>query len=372
MKLLIVTHVTHKIENNVLWAYGPYVRELRLWQKYTDELIIVAPLERDSVTPIDLPYSNGAIDFREVPSFNILNLRQVILTMLNLPKIILSVWAASKDCDHIHLRCPGNMGLVGSIVQIFFRNKPKTAKYAGNWDWSSKQPLTYRIQQLILRNTLISKNMKVLVYGDWNETKNILPFFTASYSNKDIIPTELRDISPRRTVNLIFVGRLHSGKQPSKCVDVVNILIRRGIKCRLDFYGSGPELDSLSQRVSELGLDEEIRIHGNVDSIRLIEAYKKAHFLVFLSKSEGWPKAVAESMFWGCVPLTTPVSCVEEMVGYGDRGDIISLGAPEVASRIVHYINSSKEYIDKAGRAMTWSRQYTLEKFEKEIQKLLS
>jgi hypothetical protein len=38
------------------------------------------------------------------------------------------------------------------------------------------------------------------------------------------------------------------------------------------------------------------------------------------SNSEGWPKAIAEGMFWGCVQLQTAVSCVPYMLDYGKEG----------------------------------------------------
>ena len=43
------------------------------------------------------------------------------------------MYKAMKWADHIHLRCPGNIGLLGCIVQIAFPKKVKTVKYAGNW-----------------------------------------------------------------------------------------------------------------------------------------------------------------------------------------------------------------------------------------------
>ena len=39
-----------------------------------------------------------------------------------------------QDADHIHLRCPGNIGLLGCFSSNFISKKIKTAKYAGNWD----------------------------------------------------------------------------------------------------------------------------------------------------------------------------------------------------------------------------------------------
>jgi len=52
-----------------------------------------------------------------------------------------------KSANHIHLRCPGNIGLLACLIQILFPNTPKTSKYAGNWDPNAKQPFTYKIQK---------------------------------------------------------------------------------------------------------------------------------------------------------------------------------------------------------------------------------
>jgi len=44
MKFLIITHVEHLKEADQYFGYAPYVREMNIWFKYTDEVIIVGPL----------------------------------------------------------------------------------------------------------------------------------------------------------------------------------------------------------------------------------------------------------------------------------------------------------------------------------------
>ena len=118
-----------------------------------------------------------------------------------------------KQVNHIHLRCPGNVGLLGCVVQVFFPSKIKTAKYAGNWDPKSKQPIAYKLQKWILENTFLSKKIKVLVYGEWlKQTKNIKSFFTASYHEYEIEEIAKKDLN--NTIKLLFVGAFSIGKQP--------------------------------------------------------------------------------------------------------------------------------------------------------------
>ena len=90
-----------------------------------------------------------------------------------------------------------------------------------------------------------------------------------------------------------------------------------------------------------------------------------------MSKSEGWPKAVAEAMFWKCLPISTPISCVAEMLDNGKRGSIIQSKIEPIIAEFDFYMNNKETYKDKVEKAYLWSRTYTLDKFEAEIPKLL-
>jgi glycosyltransferase involved in cell wall biosynthesis len=371
MIFLIVSHVEHKFYQNNYWAYGPYIREMNLWEKHIDQLIVVAPLNQTKPNTIDLPYDSKQLDFRAVPSFNGIGIQNKLVSLTRLPFLFWKIFLAMREADHIHLRCPGNVGLLGCMVQVFFPSKKKTAKYAGNWDWKSKQPWSYRIQQKILRNTLITQNMQTLVYGNWQETKNIKPFFTASYSEKEIFPTRPRDLENDKLLKLIFVGALHEGKRPMLSLEAVKQLRDEQINCEMNFYGDGPERNTMENYINLNHLNSNVKIHGNVDSTILKQAYQQSHFLLFISMSEGWPKVVAESMFWCCLPLTSAVSCLPEMIGYDTRGDLIEPDVKQIVEKIKYYLIHPETYRKKCEEAMQWSRQFTLEKFEDEIKKLL-
>ena len=262
------------------------------------------------------------------------------------------------------------MGLLGCIVQILFPWKTKTAKYAGNWDWQSKQPLSYRLQQRLLRNTLLTHNMQALVYGKWADcNRNILPFFTASYSE-----TEKKMLQEQPSMNpmrLVFVGSLSSHKHPMLAAQIVKHLLDAGHKLSLTFLGEGPERKNLEYYIKDHSLEESIQLLGNVDSQKVKSELNKAHFLIFLSRSEGWPKVVAEAMFWGCVPITTCVSCVPYMLGEGQRGALVDPNIDSTVTAIEAYLADPSKYYKHREAAAEWSRQFTLERFEREIIKLL-
>ena len=371
LKFVILTHVVHKKIGNTYYAYGPYIREMNIWLKYVGNVILVAPFDQTSPPEAnELPYETYKIEFIRVPQFEITNFHSTLKTLLFLPLIIAQIVRGIKSADHIHIRCPGNVGLVGSFVQIFFPRKKKTAKYAGNWDWASEQPWSYRLQQCILRNTFLTRNMTTLVYGEWSDkSRNLKPFFTASFSENERLP--IYKTSLIEGVKLAFAGTLTENKNPLACAEVLHALTEIGIKATLTYCGDGPERAKIEEFISSNHLLDRVKLLGNVDSITVKYVLQEAHFLILLSRSEGWPKAVSEAMWWGCVPVTTAVSCVPWMLDGGSRGELVSGSVSEITSIIEEYIPEQARFDEKSANAMKWARQYTLEKFDEEIQSLI-
>jgi glycosyltransferase involved in cell wall biosynthesis len=371
MKFAIITHVSHIQLQNQYFAYGPYVNEMNIWAKYCDELIIVAPIQNTKITAIDCPYNSNNIQFVPINQISLLGLQAVLNTILKAPKISWQIFKGMWQADHIHLRCPGSIGLLGCLVQILFPSKPKTAKYAGNWDPKAKQPWSYRLQKWILSNTFLTRNMQVLTYGEWEgSTKNIKPFFTATYSEADKIPIKALDLKGK--INFVFVGTLVQGKNPLYAIQLVESLNVKGYNVCLDLYGEGIERIVLENYIASKGLEKIITLKGNQNQETVKAAYQNSHFVILPSKSEGWPKAVAEGMFWGCVPIATPVSCVPFMLDYGERGVLLQIKLEQDIQQLETVLNDKVDFETKREKASHWSRKYTLDVFEDEIKKMLA
>lgn len=370
MKFLIITHVPHIVEQNHFFAYAPYVNEMNIWVKHVDEVLILAPVSNQPKTAIDSAYTHSAIDFIKIENFDILNFKNSISAVLKFPKIVWKMYKAMQKADHIHLRCPGNIGLLGCFVQILFPSKIKTAKYAGNWDPNSKRPWTYKLQKWIISNTFLTRNMQVIVYGKWKESsRNIKSFFTASYREEDKLPIVQKGVKSK--INFIFVGVLVTGKKPLYAIQLVERFIEKGFSAQLSLYGEGKERYELENYISKKQLQNIVFIKGNQSKETVQEAYKQSHFVVLPSDSEGWPKAIAEGMFWGCIPLATKVSCVPFMLDYGNRGVLLEMNLEKDVLQIENVLRNQFLFDKMQERASTWSRDYTLDVFEKEIEKLM-
>ncbi|UJH92493.1 glycosyltransferase family 4 protein [Antarcticibacterium sp. 1MA-6-2] len=247
----------------------------------------------------------------------------------------------------------------------------------------------------------MTRNIKVLVYGEWpNQSNNILPFFTASFPEKEIF--DAKEKSFNNPFRFLFVGNLVRGKNPLKAIKMVQELQtlmglnQESWQLHLNIYGDGPERAMLEYYCEKHNLKRLVRFKGNRTLEELKMAYEDAHFVILPSQSEGWPKAVAEGMFFGCIPIATAVSCVPWMLNYGSRGILIpDLGKreeerekgervesgkwkeeshevlDETVKKIVKIIKDPVEMRRISRQAQEWSQQYTVEKFEEAIKKVL-
>lgn len=369
MRFTIFTHVEHIRKEDHFLGYGPYIKEMNIWLRHVDEVEIVAPIVRREVNPIHLAYQHPALVFTEILPFNLTSLKNGILSFYAILKNLITIYKAMRRSDHIHLRCPGNIGLLAAVVQIAFPGKIKTAKYAGNWDPKAKQPWSYKFQRWLLSNTFLTRNMQVLVYGEWpNQSQNIKPFFTATYSESD--KTAVAPRPAEQKCRLLFVGTLSPGKQPLYVVQLAEALAKK-MPVVLEIYGEGKLKESLSQYIGLKNLEDVVFLKGNCASAVVQQAYEKSHFLILPSKSEGWPKVVAEAMFWGCVPVVTRVSCTASMLGQGERGVLLDENLEQDLNTITALFNDSEAYGEMSRKAQQWSRNYTVDFFEEEIKQLL-
>ncbi|AUC75832.1 glycosyltransferase [Olleya sp. Bg11-27] len=368
MKFLVVTNAPTLKEGHSYQAYTPYVREMDIWSANVSEFRIISPTQYNQKLLKSSFKKQPTVT--SIPSLNFSTVVSASLSVLYLPIIVFRLFKAMFWADHIHLRCPGNIGLIGCFVQVFFPKKLKTAKYAGNWDPKAKQPLSYKLQKWILSHTVLTKNMTVLVYGDWpNQTKNIKSFFTATYRDEDRAQVDPKVYT--RDLNFIFVGSLVAGKRPLLAIKIVEALIEKGAKATLALYGDGVLKPELQAYITKNKLESVIVLHGNQCSETVKSALKASHFTILASKSEGWPKALAEAMFFGVIPISTSISCVPNMLDNGNRGLLIQPNLKSAVMTIEIALSNTSRLEQMAILAWDWSQYYTLDLFEEEIQKLI-
>jgi glycosyltransferase involved in cell wall biosynthesis len=370
IKFLVVTYAPTLKSGSAYYSYSPYVDEMDVWFKYADEYRIISP----NTYPSDFlskPFKSKNIEYYHIPFIALNTLAVTVKSIVLLPYILFQLFRAMSWATHIHFRSPGNVTLLGSMVQVFFPSKTKSVKYAGNWDPNSKQPFSYRLQQSIFRSTKLSKNIKVLVYGEWpNETKNIYPFISATYKDSEKLPSKNRNYSKK--LQFVFIGAMVIGKRPMLTVKIIQSLIEKGVVSELHMFGDGNLIDEVRQYIKDNNLNEFIFVHGNQDKEVLKDCLLDAHFTILPSKSEGWPKAIAEGMFFGAIPISTKISCLPWILDFGNRGILIEPDCENAVKSISSILDKGENYLnDMSKKAQDWSLQYTVDRLEGEIKKIV-
>ncbi|MCU1261035.1 MAG: putative glycosyltransferase, partial [Bryobacterales bacterium] len=293
--LLIVSHVLHYEYRGRVYAYGPYTREIDIWADLVPEIRIASPLCAEEPPKDCLPFTRANI--RLVPQRRTGGdtFAAKAAQILKLPMLVTDLCRAMRRSDAIHVRCPGNLGLLGAILAPLF--SPRIiAKYAGQWNGYHSEPLSVRLQRRILTSQWWRRGL-VTVYGEWpGQPGQVVPFFTSMMTSSQV--RDSAEVALRKSLStparILFSGRLASLKAVDVLLRALAILARQNIPFELSVVGDGPERPNLERLVRELRIDAQVAFMGAIPFDEAMLCYKRAHFLVLPSRhSEGWPKVLA-------------------------------------------------------------------------------
>ena len=153
---------------------------------------------------------------------------------------------------------------------------------------------------------------------------NVIP------NTKKIIPN-FRKIE-EKDIDFIFIGRLIKLKQIDIIIDSFNRYLQKNkAKRNLFIIGDGPESIALVERVTKYNLKDQISFTGYQRNVT--DFLRRSKFILLASSIEGLPAVLIEGMMNGCIPITTNV---------GDISDIVSA---ENGFLIDHSLNAEPEIL---------------------------
>lgn len=371
-KLLVVSHVVHYLHEGILSAYGPYAREIDIWADLFPEVLIASPCRRES-PPFDaIPFTRNNI--RIIPQFETGgdDWRAKFEQALMLPAHALRLSKALWQADAVHVRCPGNLGLMGTALAPLFSSR-LVAKYAGQWNGYANEPLTVKLQ----RSLLSSRWWRgpVTVYGEWpQQPPHVIPFFTSMMEATQV--ERATRVAANKTLatplRVLFSGRLVSAKRVPAFLEGISIAVRQGVALEAVIVGDGPDREALEEQARKLGVDEQVKFTGALPFEEAIQWYEWAHCLVLPSKhSEGWPKVVAEAMCYGVICIAVNHGQVPAMVK--GRGILLSQGSgQEIGEALINIAAEPAKYTTMMREAAQWAKQFSLEGLRKALSALLT
>jgi glycosyltransferase involved in cell wall biosynthesis len=87
-------------------------------------------------------------------------------------------------------------------------------------------------------------------------------------------------------------------------------------------------LGAIRRQISELGLDSQVRLHGQLEGAALHDIFRRSHVLALPSDREAYSLACLEGLGFGLPVIATGVGGLSEMITHGQEGFLLDPGDP--------------------------------------------
>jgi glycosyltransferase involved in cell wall biosynthesis len=321
-KLVIISHTEHQqAADGSYVGWGPTINEINYLSNHWDNVVHVACLEKGkAVKGSSVDYTNDNIHFDPIPTFGGKRIWQKLDILWKMPSILWKVQKSLKGASHVQLRTPMGIGLF-LIPYFAFRNKSKYifwVKYANNWG-DLKPKLGFRIQRWMLMKNIAK--CKVTMNGFWpNQPKHCISFENPCLYEDEIAKAQtfVSHKTFKQPFTFLFVGRLEDEKGVQIILDMLEKLEPNSWS-KMHFVGDGKNKSNYLLQADKFG--DKIYFHGFINRKEVHELYNECHFFLFPSyASEGFPKVIAESCAFGCIPVTSAVASIGHYIKHGENG----------------------------------------------------
>ena len=195
------------------------------------------------------------------------------------------------------------------------------------------------LEKCINKNLIVKedKNKQILTHNFYDINKFII---------KDKI-TSRKNIGINTDEKIIFyAGNLISGKNVGILIESVYQIIKEGYNIKLFIAGNGEEEDELKRQVTMKNLSQYIFFIGELASDNMVEYYNSADLFCLVSKNEGLPNVIIESLLCGTPVIGSSVGELPKIIQEEVNGYLVTPNS----------VISLSEKIKK-GLSKNWSRQ---------------
>lgn len=371
-KLVIISHTEHyKNSDGIIVGWGATVNEINFLANQWEEVVHVGCFYDDFAPNSALPYTEPNITFAAIPPYGGKSIVSKLLLITKIPKIINQVRHSIVGASEVQLRLPTSMGLYLLPLFAFFWSRKFVfwVKYAGNWN-QEKAPLSYRFQKWFLKNNFAK--CKVTINGFWDKQ----PKHCLSFENPCLLKNDIDSGKAIATMKYFeppyvfcFVGRLDEKKGMKHIVNALTEIENDKIK---EFHFVGDSSKKVNYRNQLSFLREKIRFHGFLPKDEVHTILEKSHFIVLPSKSEGFPKVIAEAACYGTIPIVSNVGSIPHYINSnnGFVWDISSANKFEVIMQEA-INNTPKSLKEKSDLVIDLATKFTFASYLDKLNKLI-
>jgi glycosyltransferase involved in cell wall biosynthesis len=371
-RLLIVSECEHW-RNGIIIGPFHFVTEIEMWATIFPEIILLTRiLKKSSIVKDAVQYKARNIRFKNIKSTKSNRLFDRIVSITNVPADVIKIFKEIILCDAIHIRTPCRTSLIALFIIKLFK-KPIYAKYAGIWSYTKSDPISYKIQKLLLKE--LSNNSVVTVYGrESKDPTNIYNSYTSSLNVLEMNKCRKLLKTRKWTDNnmIIWVGRFTEIKNVHLLVHAFNYLkVNTNISnLQLLLIGEGPLKGDMVQLVNQLGLNDCVDFKGKLGWNEIRKELFNSKLFVLPSISEGFPKVIVEAMATGLPCISFKIGILPELLK--NKGEIVNNNNAIHLAKVINNLLVDKEkWLKYSKNSAKWAERVTMENIMNEYIKLI-
>ncbi|MFC4739549.1 glycosyltransferase family 4 protein [Flavobacterium ponti] len=311
--LTIVSDTAICYKNGTYYGFNAVVNEIKSFENLFDKIIWIGynyPERHSDKTLIEIESKN--VEVVLLKKLGGKSIFALIAILLNYPLIFFKILKYIREADVVHTRAPSHPAFIATVISFFWKNKIWWHKFAGSWN-AETLPFFYKFQ----RNLLVrAKHSKVTINGFWdNQPKHCLSFENPCLTTDNIIRgkeiIQFKKFDGRFT--LCFIGRLDE----SKGVDVILASLKQIDLDKIEkihFIGNSNSTKRSFFEKEALFLNDKAIFHGFLGKDKVHQILSESHFLLLPSKSEGFPKVIAEAACYGTIPIVSTVGSIPHYI----------------------------------------------------------
>jgi len=185
-----------------------------------------------------------------------------------------------------------------------------------------------------------------------------IPYGVATSDDEPVTPAS-------GPLKLVYVGRFeNTQKRISDVVKIAKKLDESGIDFTFDLVGDGEEMPAVRSELSTQIESGRVRVHGWLDSPKVIEIMRASEVFILASAYEGFCISLTEAMANGCTPVVSDIrSGNKQLVRDGENGYIVPIGDVDAFVARIRLLDEDRERLE-AMRTAAWKtgREYGIDR----------
>lgn len=171
---------------------------------------------------------------------------------------------------------------------------------------------------------------------------------------------QTRSYNTDQPLRLVYVGRILRAKGLFELIEAVARLKRSGREFTLSIAGTGPDQDELTAVLERQGLLDRVQFLGGVFGTEKCRLWLGSDVFVFPTYKEGLPYALLEAMAAGCVPITTRVAAIPDVMREGEHGMFVPVQDAAALALAIATLDDDREWLIRMAKA---ARHRVLEQY---------